>query len=364
MDAIAGHLDDLGPERIFHYYDPRVPMRAVVVIDTLRFGMTAGGVRMLPDVSLAEMVRLARAMSCKFALLDLPVGGAKAGIWADPQAKSRGAVLAAFLRAIEPLTSTGTYYPGGDMGTASADFSGLYARLGGGPDLGSQSYDGMLLEEQLTGYGVVMAARAAAELDGRSLAGMRVAIEGFGKVGGGAAKFFAREGALVVAVSTLCGTRYDPAGLDIAALLELRATCGDAVVERYERGRYLQRDALFALPVDILVPGARPDAINAANVQSVSARYVVPAANIPYAEGTVAALHARGAVVVPDFVSNAGGVLAGVVGLRGGSAEDAFATVRERIVHNVRRVRERALAEGRDPVSVALDLAREHWRVD
>jgi glutamate dehydrogenase (NAD(P)+) len=227
------------------------------------------------------------------------------------------------------------------------------------PDLGSQVYDGMLLEDQLTGYGVLRAARAAVEFDGGTLAGLRVAIEGFGKVGGGAAKFFAREGALVVAVSTIDGTRYDPAGLDIGALLELRRQYGDAAVERYPHGRLLPREALFALPVAILVPGARPDAINAANVDTIEARYVVPAANIPYAEGTAARLSARGRVAVPDFVSNAGGVLAGVVGLRGGSAEDAFATVRERIEHNVHRVRQRAAAEGRDPVRVATEMARE-----
>ena len=362
MDPMAAQVDEFGPQRLFQYYDSRVPMHAVVVIDTLRFGMTAGGVRMLPDISLTEMIRLARAMTYKFAMLELPIGGAKAGIWADPQAGNRDAVMAAFLRAIEPLTSAGTYFPGGDMGTASADFAALYARAGNVQDLGSQPYDGMLLEDQLTGYGVVAAARAAVEFDGGRLADMRVAIEGFGKVGGGAAKFFARDAARVVAVSTLRGTLYDQTGLDVTQLLELRARHGDAVVERYPHGRLLGREVLFALPVDILVPGARPDAINAGNVGPVSARYIVPAANIPYADGTVAGLHARGSVVVPDFVSNAGGVLAGVVGLRGGSAEEAFATVRERIEHNVRRVRARATAERRDPVSVAIDIARERLR--
>ncbi len=76
MDPIAAYLDERGPERIFYYFEPRVPLRAVVVIDTLRFGMSAGGVRMLPDLSLNEMIRLARTMSHKFAMLDLPMGGA------------------------------------------------------------------------------------------------------------------------------------------------------------------------------------------------------------------------------------------------------------------------------------------------
>jgi len=362
VNPLATYLDDLGPERIFHYYQPAAGLRAVVVLDTVRFGMTGGGVRMLPDISLAEMVRLARAMTYKFALLDLPVGGAKAGIWADPHAPDRVSTMAAFLEAIEPLTSNGIYYPGADMGTSAADFTALHGQAGQAQALGRQLYDGMPLEDQLTGYGVVVAAATAMELDGRTLAGARVAIEGFGKVGGGAARFFAREGAQVVAVSTVRGTRHDPAGLDIDALLALRGEHGDAAVERYPGGQLLPPAALFALPVDVLVPGARPDAITAANVEAVNARYVVPAANIPYGADVVARLHARGIVALPDFVANAGGVLAGVVGLQGGNADDAFRTVRDRVSGNVRRVQQRAVAGGTDPVAAAVALARERLR--
>ena len=104
------------------------------------------------------MVRLARAMTYKFALLDLPVGGAKAGIWADPQSPDRSGTMAAFLEAIEPLTSNGMYYPGADMGTSAADFTALDGQAGQAQALGLQLHDGMPLEDQLTGYGVVVAA--------------------------------------------------------------------------------------------------------------------------------------------------------------------------------------------------------------
>lgn len=333
-------LDAVGPERVLHYYEPSCGLRAVVVIDTTRYGMSAGGVRMAADLTLREMVRLARAMSYKYALLELPCGGAKAGIWLDPAAPSRARVMAAFLEATRVLTESRAYIPGADMGTSAADFESLQGASGEAQRLGLQQFDGLPLEDQLTGYGVVVAARTASEFLGGGLHGARVAIEGFGKVGAGAAKFFAQEGARLVAVSTVRGALYDADGLAIEELLALRERYGDAALEHASRGSRLEREALLALPVDILVPGARPDAIHAGNVESIQARLIVPAANIPYAPGSVERLQARGIIAIPDFVSNAGGVLAGLVGLQGGTAGDAFRVVHDRIAANLRRVLE------------------------
>lgn len=350
------HFDDLGPERIFHYYDPVSRLRAVVVIDTTRFGLTAGGVRMAADLTLTEIVRLARAMSYKFAMLDLPCGGAKAGIWLDPSAPARPQVMRAFLEAIRPLVESRAYMAGADMGTSAADFSPLH---GGSQSFGERDYEGMPLEDQATGYGVVVAAGAACECLELPMQAAAVAIEGFGKVGAGAAKYFARAGARVVAVSTIQGGLFDPGGLDVPTLLGLRAAHGDALVHHYPRAQAIPRAALLSLSVDCLVPGARPDAINDTNVDAIAARIVVPAANIPYADGTVKRLHDRGIVALPDFVTNAGGVLLGLVELQGGSVEDVFTSVRQRIDPNVRRVIEAARRFDGAAYDAAVRLARQ-----
>jgi glutamate dehydrogenase/leucine dehydrogenase len=131
-------LDEIGPERIIHVYEPKSGLRAVVVIDTTRFGLTAGGVRMAADLSLSEMARLARAMTYKFAMLELPCGGAKAGIWLHPAAPSRPTVMQAFLDAIAPLVESRQYMAGADMGTSAADFAPLYAASGRQSSLGDQ----------------------------------------------------------------------------------------------------------------------------------------------------------------------------------------------------------------------------------
>lgn len=357
LDLSPIPLDDIGPERVHCLYDPKSGMRAFVAIDTTRFMVSGGGVRMAEDVSLSEVVRLARAMTLKYAMLDMPCGGAKAGIVLDPANPSRGEVIAAFVRAIKPLAESGQFMPGPDMGTSGEDFAPLWANRMT-KDLGAEIYEGTPLEAQLTGAGVVAAAKAACEVMSRPLRGATVAIEGFGKVGAGAAKFFTREGARVVAISTAQGALYDPEGLDVGELLALRADHGDGALALAHRGARIPREALFTLDVDVLVPGARPDVIDGRNAERVVAKLIVPAANIPYAEGTLSRLRERGVVALPDFVTNAGGILAMVASFQGSDAKGAFALVDERVGRNVKLVMETARTKELSPVDAATQIAR------
>lgn len=363
-DPFRPYQDNSGPERIFSFYDPPSRMRAVIVIDTTAFGLSAGGVRMLPDLSLTEMVRLARAMTYKYLMLEFRCGGAKAGVWYDPARHDRPAVLAAFLAALRPFYEKRSYLPGADMGTADEDFEPLRENRSSGSYSGlrSRSFEGLPLEDQLTGFGVVESVKVAAEFFAIPLAGARVAIEGFGKVGGGAARFCVRAGAQVVAVSTLAGTRYDPRGLDVEQLFALRRQHGDDAVRHYRGGRRLSRNALFTLPIDILIPGARPDAINAKNVEKIQARLVVPGANIPFTYAIANRLSARGIGIVPDFVSNGGGVLAALADIEGLDVESAFRSVRERIAANTALVLDHSRVHGCPPFEAALEILRERWQ--
>ncbi len=358
------YQDATGPEQILSFYDPVSQMRAVIVIDTTAFGMSAGGVRMLPDLSVEEMVRLARAMTYKYLMLEFPAGGAKAGIWYDPATQDRQAVMDAFLQVLQPLYAKRTYYPGADMGTSDDDFLPLRNAAGKRrySGLRTKQFEGLPLEDQLTGFGVVESALVAAKAFQLPVHGATVAIEGFGKVGGGAARFFIRAGAQVVAVSTLAGTRYDSKGLDVEQFLELRQEYGDEAVRHYRGGRLLSRRALFTLPVDILIPGARPDVIHAKNVDRIQARLVVPAANIPFRPSIANRLSRRGVGVVPDFVSNGGGVLAALADIQGLGTEKSFAFVSEHIRKNTRLVLSRSKRSRCTPFEAALRIVRERWK--
>jgi glutamate dehydrogenase (NAD(P)+) len=363
-DPFRQYGDASGPERIFSFYDPPTQMRAVIVIDTTAFGLSAGGVRMLPDLSLVEMTRLARAMTYKYLMLEVRCGGAKAGVWYDPARHDRYAVLDAFLTALRPFFEQRIYLPGADMGTSEEDFQPLRDGRSGGhySGLRSRVFDGLPLEDQLTGFGVVEAARAAAEFFAVPFPGARVAIEGFGKVGGGTARFFSRADARVVAVSTLAGTRFDSHGLDVDQLLALRQEYGDEAVRHYPQGKLLPRNKLFTLPVDILIPGARPDAINSKNVEKVQAKLVVPGANIPFTRSIANRLADRGIGVVPDFVSNGGGVLAALADIEGLDVEGAFRSVRERISANTALVLKHSREHRCPPFEAALEIIRERWQ--
>ena len=243
------YQDATGPQRILSFYDPASQMRAVIVIDTTAFGMSAGGVRMLPDLSVEEMIRLARAMTYKYLMLEVPVGGAKAGIWYDPATQDRQAVMDAFVRALQPLYEKLGYYPGADMGTADDDFLSLRNTPGKRRYSGLRAthFEGLPLEDQLTGFGVVESALVAAKAFQLPVRGATVGIEGFGKVGGGVARFFVRAGALCRGRLNLGWHPLRPEGSGCRAAL-------GAPSQTWRRGRLSVSRREAALPERALHP--------------------------------------------------------------------------------------------------------------
>lgn len=363
MPELMETADELGPEKILHVYDPAVGMKAVIVVDTTVFGRAGGGTRMLPDITTEEIICLARAMTYKYAILDLPVGGAKAGIWADPDIRGapRDAIFRAFGKALKPLLEAGIGV-GADLGTYSDDFAimregaGLPSRVWG---LSSVEKDGEPTANHVTGYGVVAAAKAACEFADIELRGATVAIEGFGKVGGGVARYMTEEGARVVAISTLNGTAYNEDGLDIKKLLEVRKKSGDKAVAEYEAAQHIDGGEIYFLPVDILVPGARPYVIDKNNVGRVQARVISSGANIPVTDEAVESLFQRGICFVPDFISNAGAVMSGPVAQVGGTLDDIFRVLTEVLGQLTRDILTEARKEGVSPRSLAVRRCRE-----
>ena len=327
--------DNLGPQKILHVYDPETGMKGVVVVDTLSLAGAGGGTRMLPDITTYEIFQLARAMTHKYAILDFPVGGAKAGIWGDPSVKGakRKELMLSFGNAIKPLLSSGITMAA-DMGTDNDDVA-LFFEGAGLPKkftgLSTQLIDGEPLEDHVTGYGVVVAALAACKLAGVDIKGARIAVEGFGKVGGGVAHYIAEAGAKVVAISTIDETIFNMDGLDVKALLKARKTLGDKAVSSYKDAQHLKPQEIYGLPVDVLIPGARPHLIHKQNVGGIKAKVISSIANVPMTDEAEEMLFRRGVLSVPDFIANAGGVILGVVDILGGKSEDVFKVVNNSI---------------------------------
>ncbi|MBV9204308.1 MAG: Glu/Leu/Phe/Val dehydrogenase [Actinobacteria bacterium] len=283
-----------------------------VVFDLPGAPVSAGGTRLAPDVSAAEVALLARAMTYKFAALGDRVGGAKAGVRGNPADRAGKAVLMArFCAEVRPLADAGRFLTGPDMGTAEEDFAALRERRSA-PTAVRAVVGGVPFEDMLTGYGVAVAAEAALAAEwGWGWDGRSVAIEGFGKAGGGVAREVTRRGGRVVAVSTLAGCLADPAGLDVELLLALRRVHGDACVLRYGRPAGPPRELFTAVTADVVVPGARPGVVDARTAESLppGVKVVAPAANVPYTAQGAEVLRRRGVTALPDFVCNAGAVI-------------------------------------------------------
>jgi glutamate dehydrogenase/leucine dehydrogenase len=308
----------------------------------------------------AEVALLARAMTYKFAALGAQVGGAKAGVRGDPaDGAAKDALMARFCAEVRPLVAAGRLLTGPDMGTTEEDFAPLREQRAA-PSAISAVVDGVPFEDVLTGYGVAAAAETALRADGGSgWDGRSVAIEGFGKVGGGVAREVTRRGGRVVAVSTIAGCLADPAGLDVERLLALRAVHGDLCVVRYGRPAGPPGQLFTAVDADVVVPGTRPGAIGARTAGSLppGVRVVAPAANVPYTAQGADVLRRRGIVALPDFVCNAGAVI-GYRSAAGATPGEVLAAVEATITGLIHE----ALRHPAGPLAGACELAGKFLR--
>lgn len=301
-------IDDWGPEKIVIVSDQKTGMRGVLVIDNTARGMGKGGTRMQPTVSVAEIARLARVMTWKWAGVDLFYGGAKAGIQADPTSPDKEAILRSFVRKLSNEVPK-EYVFGLDMGLTENDAAIIVDELGWGTSMGTPYELGGVPYDKLgiTGFGVAEVVDQVAQM--QKLKGASVAVQGFGAVGHATASRLAELGYPVVAISTAKGAIADPNGLNIPELMELRDQVGDSLVDHYPALRINPGDELFT-EAEILVPAALQDVIDEDAANRLQAQLVVEGANLPTNEAAQKVLSNRGITVVPDFVANAGGVVA------------------------------------------------------
>jgi len=185
--------------------------------------------------------------------------------------------------------------------------------------------------------------------------GARVAVQGFGAVGRHATSFLGERGALLVAAADTSATLSDPAGLNVADLT--RHKLAGTELADYPAGKKAPPDAIIDVPSDIWIPAARPDVLHAGNVARLQAKLVAQGANIPATVEAEAALHARGILVLPDFIANAGGVICAAVEYRGGTEAAAFAAIADKIGRNTREALERASRTCSTPRAAATELA-------
>ncbi|MDH5815204.1 MAG: Glu/Leu/Phe/Val dehydrogenase [Candidatus Nezhaarchaeota archaeon] len=283
-------------------------------------GPYKGGVRYSENATVGETVALSMWMTWKNSLAGLPYGGGKGSVRVNPKTLSPRELeelsrryFAAIARDVGPDIDI----PAPDVYTnpqVMAWYYDEYSKIVGYPAWGvvtakPMEIGGLYARVVSTGYGTALSAREAAKRVLGGLEGKSVAVHGFGNVGVYAAKYLAEWGANVVAVSDSKGYIYNPKGLDIEKVMQVKESTG--AVTNY-KGEGVKVSAnhleLLELPVDILIPAAIENVITKENVERIKAKVIVEGANGPTTPEADKFLHERGVMVVPDILANAGGV--------------------------------------------------------
>ncbi|MCK4177875.1 Glu/Leu/Phe/Val family dehydrogenase [Aciditerrimonas ferrireducens] len=316
----------LHPERVVEVAVPVRLDRGEVVVFTgwrvhhnLARGPAKGGIRFHPALTAGEVVALAADMTLKTAVVDIPFGGGKGGVRCDPAALSLGELERLTRRytvGIASLLGPDRDVPAPDVNTDERVMAWLQDTvdlLQGGAVPGvvtgkPLAVGGMRLHSGATASGVVRCVRAALSALGRPVAGQRVVVQGFGKVGRPLAFLLASAGCRVVAVADVAGATWNPAGLDVGALAAHADRTGS--VAGFAGGAALDPAELWAVEADVAVPAALEGAIDRSQAEALRARLVVEAANGPVTPAADEVLARRGVTVVPDILANAGGVTA------------------------------------------------------
>jgi leucine dehydrogenase len=335
VSTLTGVVPEVQAARVAIAHDHATGMQAVIAIDDTTRGPGLGGVRWMPypdlDAAVAEASRLARGMTLKNALAELPYGGAKSVILSHDDGADRASVLRAFGRMVADLR--GAYIPGVDMGTSIEDLAVIGSV---GAEVACNHED----PSPWTALGAYAAIAAAVRhVDHSELDGHRVVVQGAGHVGSSLALRLADAGVEVLV------TDIDP--------------------DRSERvatsvgGRAVEPEEALAISCDVLAPCAQARVITPANAPILGARIVAGAANDMLSERSCAAeLAGAGITYVPDFLLNAGGVIH-IHAIRSGWDRRRLGEAVMEIGIRTGEVLERADASGRSPLDIAEEMATD-----
>ena len=281
-------------------------------------GPSKGGIRYHPDVTLDEVKALAMWMTWKCALMGIPFGGAKGGVVCDPKQMSRVELERMTRRfTTEIINEIGPEkdIPAPDVGTDGAVMAWIfdtYSMNKGHSVLGvvtgkPLTIGGSLGREEATARGALYCIRDAVAKQDSTLAGMRVAVQGFGNVGSFLAKFLHEEGATVVAISDSRVGLYNAKGIDVPAAIAYKSE--NHTLVGLKDAEQITNEELLLLDVDILAPCALEQVITERNADRVKASIICEGANGPVTPTADSILEEKGVLILPDVLANAGGVV-------------------------------------------------------
>jgi len=294
-----------------------------LVIDSMGFGSSSGGIRIGKNVSLEEVKLLAKEMTLKYTFYNLPIGGAKAGIYCPSplNMREKEEIFLAFGKSLKPLLRSRIYSAGPDMGTDQNDIDQLFKGAG----IIDKHTKDTLDTSYYTAISVFSALKAISLFNGMKLKGARIGIQGLGKVGTHVLRLASDHGLKLVAVSTQRGALYASNGLDKKTIFDLVGKFEDDFISHYNRAKQIPLESFFEKDMDILCPCAGIHPIHPGNVQKIKAKTIVAGCNVAAVNEVERFLHKREITYLPGFVCNAGGVLGYILkhlGIEDGERDD------------------------------------------
>ena len=284
---------------------------------SLARGPAKGGIRFAPDVTLDEVRALSSWMTWKCAVVNIPFGGGKGGVICDPKILSPAElerITRRYTAELMDILGPERDVPAPDMNTNEQTMAWIMdtysmhkrqtstAVVTGKPlNLG-----GSLGRPEATGRGCLIVTLQALKRFGLDPRETKVVIQGFGNVGGMAARLMHKAGLKIVAIIEYDGAVYNPEGIDPFALEAHRKETGSIV--HFSGGQHMDQDEAMFLPCDVLLPAARENVIHSRNAHKIRAKILCEGANGPTTAPADKILEEQGVFVIPDILANAGGV--------------------------------------------------------
>jgi glutamate dehydrogenase (NAD(P)+) len=384
LKDLERRFEALTPELEMTVRDPELGVEGFVVVWNTIAGSDSplgrvgkGGTRITPKTSLEEIKMLARIMALKNAAAGLPLGGAKSGMRDDPSSPGFERRLRRFATLAAPvLVERGGVFGGFgfDIGVKPEharwvcdELTSTRCFTGKPMDMGGTDYD----REGIAGLGVSESASTALRFEGSEASGKTFAVQGMGAMGAAIVRYFTEAGGALTAISdpVVGGTYLLSKGASGALIEAISFHQWERSKELLNKeGERVALDEVLYQPVDVLFPAAVQEVITAANVDKIRAKRVVEGANNPCTGEARAALSRRGVLVLPDFIVNAGGIIAAFVEMSSTispaenvrtrrNAEDAKQLTRQRMSANVKRALEIAKVAQVEPQVAARYLA-------
>ncbi|MHA2494678.1 MAG: Glu/Leu/Phe/Val family dehydrogenase [Candidatus Hodarchaeales archaeon] len=362
---IPSFLDEWGPEHVIQVYDPGLNMHGFLVIDNTALGQGNGSIILSRHITLLEVFKLARTMTWKCALANIPFGGAKAGIKADPSEINKKQFIQSFAKKISPYVPN-RYIASPDDNIGEKEIEAFVDVVG---DLKSatgkpERLGGIPREVGTTGFGVGVSVEVGFELIHDlidlpdTLSETRIAIQGFGEIGLSTGRYLYNKGARIIALSDPWGTIFKSDGLDLIKVEDYASStdskrsvrnCKELGVQR------LKREDIFDIDCDIFIRCSRNDPMN----NELQANFIVEAANNVKRINNNQTLHENGKIVLPDLLVNAGGVITAYAEHRRMNVGETFSLIESKIRENTELILQRSIETGFSPRLVAKDIAKE-----